>query len=217
MIKYICSVCGYVYDEVAGIPDSGIPRGTKWEDLPIGFTCPLCGAAEDEFELENKKAPDTSSINNNAGQEPKGMSFAAMSVLCSNLAKGCEKQYKNEEKELYQELADYFKDKAGIVGGVDFEDIEQLIASDLAMYSDVSGTAKQHGDRGALRALAWGEKVAKIQSSVLKRYEKGGSAVLDNKNIYVCEICGFVYIGDASSEICPICKVPKLKITQVRR
>lgn len=41
MRKYICSVCGYVYDEAAGIPDSGIPRGTKWEDLPMGSTCPL--------------------------------------------------------------------------------------------------------------------------------------------------------------------------------
>lgn len=183
----------------------------------MSFTCPLCGAAKYEFELEDKKEPATSSINNDLGEEAEGMSFAAMSVLCSNLAKGCEKQYKNEEKVRYQELADYFKDKAQLVDGADFKDIEHLIASDLSLYSDVSGTAKQHGDRGAQRALTWGEKVAKIQISVLKRYEKGGGAVFENKNVYVCEICGFVYIGDAPPEICPICKVPNLKITLVRR
>lgn len=202
---------------MVGIPHSGISPGTMWEDLPKDFACPLCGAAKDEFELQDKKAPTTISISNSSGEEAQGMSFAAISVLCSNLAKGCEKQYKNEEKELYQELSDYFREKAGFVEGVDFGAIEQLIASDLKRYSDISDTVKQHGDRGALRALTWGDIVAKIQSSVLKRYEKGGNAILDNKNIYVCEICGFVYIGDAPPEICPICKVPKLKITQVRR
>ncbi len=51
-MKYICSLCGYVYDEEEGVPDEGIPAGTKFEDLPEDFVCPLCGAGKDEFEEE---------------------------------------------------------------------------------------------------------------------------------------------------------------------
>jgi len=50
MAKYICKVCGYEYDEEAGDPDNGIAPGTKWEDVPEDFTCPLCGVGKDEFE-----------------------------------------------------------------------------------------------------------------------------------------------------------------------
>jgi rubredoxin len=48
--KYVCSVCGYVYDEEKGDPDNGIAAGTKWEDLPDTFTCPMCGVGKDQFE-----------------------------------------------------------------------------------------------------------------------------------------------------------------------
>ena len=53
MKKYVCTVCGYVYDEAAGDPDNGIPAGTKWEDLPADYECPLCGVGKEEFEEEN--------------------------------------------------------------------------------------------------------------------------------------------------------------------
>ncbi len=52
MKKYVCSICGYVYDEAKGDPDNGIAPGTKWEDLPDDFVCPLCGADKDVFEEE---------------------------------------------------------------------------------------------------------------------------------------------------------------------
>ena len=47
-MEYEC-VCGYIYDETAGDPDNGIKPGTKWEDLPDDFVCPLCGLGKDEF------------------------------------------------------------------------------------------------------------------------------------------------------------------------
>ncbi|MCD4654324.1 rubredoxin [bacterium] len=50
MKKYECLVCGFVYDEVEGHEDSGIKPGTKWEDVPEDWTCPLCGVGKDEFE-----------------------------------------------------------------------------------------------------------------------------------------------------------------------
>ena len=52
MAKYVCSVCGYEYDEATGDPDNGIAPGTKWEDIPEDFTCPLCGVGKDMFEAQ---------------------------------------------------------------------------------------------------------------------------------------------------------------------
>lgn len=51
MLKYVCSICGFVYDEAKGIPEAGISLGTTWEDLPEDWVCPLCGAAKSEFNL----------------------------------------------------------------------------------------------------------------------------------------------------------------------
>lgn len=52
MEKYVCTVCGYVYDEAAGEPDNSIKAGTKWGDLPDDYVCPLCGVGKDMFEKE---------------------------------------------------------------------------------------------------------------------------------------------------------------------
>lgn len=51
-MKYVCTVCGYVYDEETGDPDNGIAPGTKWDDVPDSFTCPLCGVGKEQFEKE---------------------------------------------------------------------------------------------------------------------------------------------------------------------
>ena len=49
MGKYVCSVCGYVYEEAKGIPEAGIVSGAAWEDLPDDGVCPICGATKEEF------------------------------------------------------------------------------------------------------------------------------------------------------------------------
>ena len=51
MKKYMCLICGYIYDEEVGAPDEGIPAGTRWEDVPPNWTCPECGARKDDFEM----------------------------------------------------------------------------------------------------------------------------------------------------------------------
>lgn len=50
MKKYIYKICGWIYDEAQGDPDNGIAPGTKFEDLPADYICPMCGAGKDEFE-----------------------------------------------------------------------------------------------------------------------------------------------------------------------
>ncbi len=51
-MKMICEVCGYEYDEAIGDVDNGIEAGTKWEDLPEDWVCPLCGVGKDQFAEE---------------------------------------------------------------------------------------------------------------------------------------------------------------------
>ena len=51
MKKYMCLICGWIYDEEAGAPEEGIAPGTKWDDVPPNWTCPECGARKEDFEM----------------------------------------------------------------------------------------------------------------------------------------------------------------------
>lgn len=53
---YVCRACGYIYDEKLGDPDGGLPPGTRFEDIPDDWVCPLCGVGKRDFEL--LEAPD---------------------------------------------------------------------------------------------------------------------------------------------------------------
>ena len=48
---WMCLICGWVYDEEQGAPDEGLAPGTRWQDVPINWTCPECGARKEDFEL----------------------------------------------------------------------------------------------------------------------------------------------------------------------
>ena len=99
MAKYVCTLCGYVYDEDKGIPESGIAPGTRFEDLPDDWTCPMCGSPKSMFKkIEEAPAPsepvsagpvkDAVSIPaGEGGDRMREMSFAEMpleqkNVLC---------------------------------------------------------------------------------------------------------------------------------------
>jgi rubredoxin-NAD+ reductase len=45
-----CRVCGFIYDEAAGLPEDNIPAGTRWQDLPDDWVCPDCGARKEDFD-----------------------------------------------------------------------------------------------------------------------------------------------------------------------
>lgn len=49
MDKYLCEMCGYVYDPVEGDPDNDVKPGTAFEDLPDDWVCPICGVGKDNF------------------------------------------------------------------------------------------------------------------------------------------------------------------------
>ncbi|MCA2999333.1 MAG: rubredoxin [Rhodocyclaceae bacterium] len=48
---WMCLVCGLIYNEAEGWPDDGIAPGTAWEDVPVGWACPECGARKEDFEM----------------------------------------------------------------------------------------------------------------------------------------------------------------------
>lgn len=51
MIKYVCDLCGYVYDPAEGDPDNGVAIGTAFADIAEDWVCPLCGASQDDFSV----------------------------------------------------------------------------------------------------------------------------------------------------------------------
>ena len=49
--SYMCLICGWLYHEASGSPRDGISLGTRWEDVPINWMCPECGARKEDFEM----------------------------------------------------------------------------------------------------------------------------------------------------------------------
>ncbi len=216
MSQYVCTVCGYVYDEEQ--------EGVNFDSLLESWKCPLCGASKSQFEKKSKAVENVAPLKNEnfvaktKTTSNKALSNAELYVICSNLAKGCEKQYMAEETSLFNEIADYYKTNCEPLKTANNDDIGKLLMRDLSeLYPSAFSYANDDADRGALRALTWSEKVSKIANTLLERYKKEGTSFLLGNKIYVCEICGFIYIGESAPDVCPICKVPQLKIHEVRR
>ncbi len=235
-MRYICMICGYVYDDAK--------EKVPFESLPASWKCPLCGAAKSDFKPEDtteakpaakvepasqpaKAAPTTEATKSappptaqinapvNEGSDLKKLSPGQLSALCSNLARGCEKQYKPEEAGLFRELADYFASVTPAIDDASVENIAALLWSDIDNYSGLRAAADEASDRGAARVCVWGERVTRMLSSLVIRYLNEGEAMLANTNIWVCTVCGFVYIGDEAPELCPVCKVPAWKFEKI--
>ena len=207
-MKYVCPVCGYVYD------DADIP----WAELPGSWKCPLCGAPKADFVPKDAPKPAASApaAPLPETEELRELSAIEISVLCSNLARGCEKQSLPEQAAAFRALADWFKARAGRPAGASFEVLLEKVGEDLsAGFPAASAVAAAHADRGALRALTWSEKVTMILNSLLQRYGTEGERLTAHTGVWVCTICGFVYIGDELPEVCPICKVPNRKFERI--
>ena len=178
----------------------------------------LCGAEKSDFEMEGSVDSTPQIVEAAVAADPdmKELSPLEVSALCSNLARGCEKQYKFEEAELFSELAAFFKSKAVPAKDPDFSQLFELVEKDLEQgIPNANSAAEAVRDRGALRALVWNEKVTRILKSLLTRYQKEGDALFAYTGVYVCTICGFIFIGDKLPDVCPICKVPNWKFEKV--
>ena len=207
-MKYVCQICGYVYDDAK--------EKVPFEELPDDWKCPLCGAAKSDFKPEangDEKKVVTAMEPMEADLEK--LSAGQLAALCSNLARGCEKQYKQEEADLFKQLADYFTAVVPAVNDASVEKLAKELQTDADNYAAVRATADANADRGAARVCVWGEKVTRMLSSLVNRYLNEGEAMLKDTNIWVCTTCGFVYIGDTPPELCPVCKVPDWKFEKI--
>ncbi|MBN2221503.1 MAG: rubredoxin [Vallitaleaceae bacterium] len=222
MKRYVCSICGFVYDEAVGHEASALAPGTLWDDIPNSWVCPLCKATKAMFNPQEETKKKVRRSNSTEAITTGPLSAGALSALFSNLAKGCEKQYRNEEATWFHELSEYYETKVTTILTedlqADFSTLNKLVQNDLdILLASAADFATEASDRGSLRAYTWGDKVTRMISSLLSRYEQEKSALLLSTTMYVCEICGFIYIGDQAPEICPVCKVPSMKITAVER
>lgn len=209
MKKYVCSICNYVYDEASG---------TKWDDLNEDWICPICAASKDAFNLqeggESNPRPKQPILESH--DDMKELSPLEVSALCDNLARACQKMYAFEDEAKFKELSDYFKAGQAPADNPSYGELLELVEVDLdELFPNAEYVAKKEGDRGALRSLTWTVKATNMLKSLLNRYEKEGDAMLENTGVYVCTICGYIYVGNDLPDVCPVCKVPNWKFEKI--
>lgn len=222
MSKCICSICGYIHDEEEGYPEGNIPPNTPWSDIPSTFTCPLCGAFKEDFvkQEDSSEKQEESKVSDNLVELPEELDYSSteLSAIFSNLSKGSEKQYDFELATMYNQLSLYYKVGYNSKVQPNFDKLKQLVDIDIdSNFTMANNVANKFKDRGALRALKWSEQVSKMINSHLKKLTQGSFKFLEDSNLYVCEICGFIHIGKEKPKICPVCKVPNIKMTQIKR
>ncbi len=206
-MKYRCTICGHIYDEEK--------EGVPFDKLPDTWKCPLCGALKRDFVPVGEEKKKEAIIEEDF-DEMKNLTVAQLAALCSNLAKGCEKQYKFKEMEKFRELSDYFSAICPPSDKDSIEDIAEMLMTDLEEnYPNIESKASAASDRGALRIKVWGEKVTRMLDSLVKRYLEEGEDMLRDTQIWVCTMCGFVYVGDKPPAVCPVCKVPDWKFQRM--
>lgn len=208
MKKYRCVICGYIYDETK--------EKVKFEDLPDDWTCPLCGSPKSAFEEVIEVEPQKEEIVEEEEEDDlRSLTNEEITYICSNLAKACEKEYKEEEQKLFTELAAYFDRKSKEASGT-LEDIKQANEQERKEMESAMNMADKNSDRGAKRVLTWATKTSNMMKIILENYEKKGLDYIKNTKIWVCDICGFIYIGEEPPKVCPVCKVPSFKILEVK-
>ena len=95
--RYICLVCGYIYDEAKGDPDSGLPPGTRFEDIPDDWYCPLCGVTKADFEpLEDAPAAAAQALPEGSleagGEDPDGVVVVGAGVAGWSVAEAVRRE-----------------------------------------------------------------------------------------------------------------------------
>lgn len=218
MSVYVCTICGYVFDESAGASDIGISAGTKWESLPSDWKCPICSAPKSAFEKKEESVSEPAAESTAEIVKTAGYTAGELSDIFSNLAKGAEKQCLPEEQKLLTRLADYYLSKRSIEQKTDIKGLRNALETDIAgrLKSGMEASVSV-SDRGSMRVLTWAKKVSAMDQSILDEYEQKGDAMLKDTKLWVCSICGFVYVGDVPPEICPVCKVPSFKILEMKK
>ena len=207
-MRYICQICGYVYDDAA--------ESVPFSELPDTWKCPLCGASKSDFKPEAAESDAAAAVPVRSQEtDLEHLTPGQLAALCSNLARGCEKQYKEKEAGQFRELSEYFTSNIPAEPDASVEKLASMLQNYIAAYPEIRKTADENSDRGAARICVWGEKVTRMLSSLVERYIREGESMLADSDVWVCTTCGFVYIGKEPPELCPVCKVPAWKFEKI--
>ena len=211
MRKYRCTICGYIYDDSK--------EKIKFEDLPDDWKCPACGAPKSLFEeikeeKEKIKEEEKVEIIEEVDDDLRELSNYEISLICSNLAKASEKQYLEEEKDLFRELSRHYEELESAKTG-SLDDVINMVNSDINSFSKAMEVFSKYDDRGAKRVVNWASKSTNIMKVIIDTYKEKGIDYIKNTKIWVCDICGFIYVGDNPPKVCPVCRVPSVKILEV--
>ena len=138
-----------------------------------------------------------------------------MSKRTDELSAAFRSLFKTEEAGMFRELAGYFARIAPPADGAEVEEVAALLKDDIGRYPAVRAAADGAGDQGAARVCVWGEKVTRMLSSLVDRYLREGEEMLAGTGVWVCTVCGFVYVGEEAPELCPVCRVPAWKFEKI--
>ncbi len=145
-------------------------------------------------------------------------SYGQLAFVFSNLAKAAEKQDQSEISSQLGELSAYFSESIPLKKEVDKESLLASVVDDIEnLYASVTTSGEEAKDRGALRCATWGKKVTSIHKSILARFEKMGDTLLEEKEVYVCDACGYIAIGVQVPAVCPICKAPSSRFVTIKK
>lgn len=226
-MKYRCPTCDYVFDDAAGIPHWGIPPGTRWERLPGHWVCPGCRARKINFvpaqsvfspssRTDASKQMKIAIEDTTHREDTYEMSYGALSALCSSLANSCERQFLSREAGQFAVLAEYYETHAQAPADASVDRLLTLAERDLSdAFARADAAADAAEDRGAKRILKWNRGVTRASNSLLSRYKSQGDKLLQNKSVYICEVCGYIHIGDTSPPFCPVCRAHDFKFSKV--
>ncbi len=221
MEKYVCTICGYVYDSSSGSPETGISSQTSWNEVPDSWLCPICNATKSQFKEQKIKSDSALLLLPETEHEKetlRELNSCELSALFSNLALGCIKQDRLEESAQFQELSNYYKKKPCLPVEPQWTALNSLVHHDLdEIYEKAFAIAMKSNDRGTLRALTWSEKVTRMNASILQRVSSNELDKIKQLKIYICDVCGFLYLGDEKPVICPVCKAPPQRILEVQQ
>ena len=127
-MRYVCPICGYIYDEAA--------EGVPFDSLPDSWACPMCGAPKLMFEPEAAPEPPKPAAAPAAlDDDLQQLSAGALAALCSNLARGCEKQYREQEAALFRQIADFYTAAAPAAENPSLEELAALFRAPSASAS----------------------------------------------------------------------------------
>ena len=145
---YVCSICGHVYDEAK--------EEVPFAQLPDDWTCPSCGAEKAMFDPVTDDDGQEEVVEAEAHKLEK-LPSALLATIFSNFERACRKQYDEESAKLFHELSLALAPAAG-EGTPD--DLAAMVDEDISkLYPALKSLCAGKRDRGALRALTWGEKV----------------------------------------------------------